>query len=435
MNGIQVKSYLFPDNSKVSLNTLSQVDEIRRFNLSVDPSQVGSYKSLTEKIQLAYGFNEKDEIRTYWQDDENELIGFTSDQELQYAIDVLTAMKMSKPYDNTNKQTCLFKVYVAKKASNTGKGPQCPRMNFQRGHHQGPRTHFGVVCDNCEGQVIGNRYKCLTCVDYDLCEECMGKKVHSEHAMDTIATPIRASFLPPFGGARCQRRNGEKRNGNGGGCRQNNPMEHVMKNMWNLPGSIPLVNNPEQLKSFGENLKKFLDPLGIDVSYYVDNMTKEPEVKKEDMEKKSEQKEDMDVTSADRRDDDIEEVVVSKPLNSVHEGLSDVGKSSDQVASAPEEESLIDLAKSMEEPFKEAISVLSSIGASYEAAAAASTGGGMVDGFSLVQIDKELKIIQAIEQLNAMGYTDDGGWLTRLVSAKQGNINAVLDAITPGPKK
>ena len=44
MNGIQVKSYLLPENSKVSLNI--EVDEIRRFNLDS-----ATYKTLIEKLQ------------------------------------------------------------------------------------------------------------------------------------------------------------------------------------------------------------------------------------------------------------------------------------------------------------------------------------------------------------------------------------------------
>lgn len=52
-------------------------------------------------------------------------------------------------------------------------------------------------------------------------------------------------------------------------------------------------------------------------------------------------------------------------------------------------------------------------------------------GFNLIDIEKEMKLIQCVEQLKSMGYTDDAGWLTRLVIAKEGNINAILDALQP----
>ncbi len=433
MNGIQVKAYLLPDTFKVYTDSVSQVDEIRRFCLALNATKPGSYNTLIDKLQQAFtgALSDRGEVKTYWLDEEEELVGFSSDAELQYAVDIQTAVSASRPYEVKNS---LFKVYVARKPKPEGNG--CKWKNVQRG----PRIHFGVVCDNCEGSIIGNRYKCSVCPDYDLCEECKGKKVHTEHLMNTITSPRHGL------GARCQRRD-EKR------CRQTNPIEHVMKDLWSLPhlaaSNVPLVNNPEQLKNFGENLKKFLDPFGIDVSYYVDNMTKTQEAGKSQhadvAEKKAEEEPVIEKEKDERSeaivvDDEIEEVVVSKPLNSPNEGLEEMqartSKAGEEecVASAPEKP---EYEVAVVEAFDAAISALKSVvAANYESGTDQAVNGSMVDGFSLVEIDKELKIIRAIEQLNAMGYSDDGGWLTRLVAAKNGNINAVLDAITPsGPKK
>lgn len=30
----------------------------------------------------------------------------------------------------------------------------------------------GADCDVCQFQIVGNRYKCLNCSDYDLCDFC-----------------------------------------------------------------------------------------------------------------------------------------------------------------------------------------------------------------------------------------------------------------------
>ena len=41
-------------------------------------------------------------------------------------------------------------------------------------------VHTGVICDNCNANpIVGRRYRCIVCPDYDLCEQCERFVIHS----------------------------------------------------------------------------------------------------------------------------------------------------------------------------------------------------------------------------------------------------------------
>lgn len=55
--------------------------------------------------------------------------------------------------------------------------------------------HVNVICDQCDKDIHGFRYKCMECWDYDLCMECEAKMKHSEHMMLRIPDPKDADLV------------------------------------------------------------------------------------------------------------------------------------------------------------------------------------------------------------------------------------------------
>lgn len=46
------------------------------------------------------------------------------------------------------------------------------------------KIYIGVTCDGCKvNPIMGMRYKCTECHNYDLCGDCKTKGTHSHHSM------------------------------------------------------------------------------------------------------------------------------------------------------------------------------------------------------------------------------------------------------------
>lgn len=73
---------------------------------------------------------------------------------------------------------------------------ECKREHRSQCSQEPPRNmvHPNVICDGCEGPVVGTRFKCSVCPDYDLCSTCEGKGIHKEHNMVMFQSPL----LNPF---------------------------------------------------------------------------------------------------------------------------------------------------------------------------------------------------------------------------------------------
>jgi hypothetical protein len=57
---------------------------------------------------------------------------------------------------------------------------------------------MSINCDLCHQGVIGVRFKCSTCPDYDLCEECIVANDGPGHLFLRLPVPLAVSSLKRF---------------------------------------------------------------------------------------------------------------------------------------------------------------------------------------------------------------------------------------------
>jgi len=74
--------------------------------------------------------------------------------------------------------------------------PESLKREFGFNESQGPQSEVchQAMCDGCNAQIRGIRYKCKSCPDYDLCEKCYdikGVHIPAEHQFEKILRPTR----------------------------------------------------------------------------------------------------------------------------------------------------------------------------------------------------------------------------------------------------
>lgn len=61
----------------------------------------------------------------------------------------------------------------------------------KQSREQNQTTHDRVICDDCGmNPIVGIRYKCIRRYDYDLCEKCEAKQIHSNENFIKIRKPL-----------------------------------------------------------------------------------------------------------------------------------------------------------------------------------------------------------------------------------------------------
>ncbi|XP_076619998.1 refractory to sigma P [Colletes latitarsis] len=153
-------------------NNDNTVKEIRRFDTEVD---VVDFEYVCEKIKHIFPQVRDKDFTLSWLDKDKDKIVIRSNHELTVAIKFMF-------------EDC--KLYVNLRPENQEK-PTCK--------DEEEICYYGmVICDGCNNRVEGFRYKCIECINYDLCSQCEALKLHANHCMIRFPHQIQLSIAQGF---------------------------------------------------------------------------------------------------------------------------------------------------------------------------------------------------------------------------------------------
>jgi hypothetical protein len=143
-----------------------------------------AFDSLNQTLPTLFKSSLPASFSLFFIDESNDLISIGTFEDLEFlAKNFKNPLKLYiKPNDSSNqvplekpkKDPSFEEISEEKKEySNQKPSKEAPK---------GTNVFFGVQCDGCgQKPIFGVRYKCLSCENYDLCEECEAKGLHAHH--------------------------------------------------------------------------------------------------------------------------------------------------------------------------------------------------------------------------------------------------------------
>jgi sequestosome 1 len=346
--------------------------------------------------------NQLKDFTLQYSDEEQERITFSSNDELRSAIAL-------------NKDANTLKVFV------TYHQP-IPRQQQQEDTATNKECHVGVECDGCKGPVIGFRYKCFVCPNYDLCEKCSAAGIHSEHNMIKITKPgsfhhphphhfhgRRHRHTPPFVPNRDFIEQVQAQIPQWLPNRENTAhfRAHMQQHLDSLKTNTQthMQNSKQYLESVGQYLQQALSPFGIDCDYRVDE--KQPTTNQQEEPVSINQQQEEEPLLKDQQEEEL-------------------------LLKDQQEEEPVSIINTIPTPEPSAVPKypdLTQVVNNQEQTASSTTPP--VEQPTKIRTPIEKSIDDCLERMKAMGFIDANGALRDLVRAKQGDINSVLDAINP----
>lgn len=184
-----------------------------------------TYHVLKKEIEMCL-FDERKqprcEIRTFWIDedqDEIEIINqcdydiFMSKRSERQHLQVAATGVATEEVDATTTNQQGAAASSANASTNQSKiPPAAGSYEFA--------VHDNVECDAClMAPIMGFRYKCIQCPNFDLCQNCEAKHIHSEHMMVRMPTNNCPNVVEAYVTGRTSgRRHGKRSKTTSGGC-------------------------------------------------------------------------------------------------------------------------------------------------------------------------------------------------------------------------
>ncbi|MEQ2284591.1 hypothetical protein AMECASPLE_023282 [Ameca splendens] len=391
-----------------------QVKEIRRF--AVDQEVSCSFEYLSKKVSAVFSNLSSSAFNLFYKDEDGDLVAFSSDDELM--------MGLSFVNDGT------FRLFIKEKKEHRRDFPlhAFPPFAFGTPPPHGPphvapppALHPNVTCDGCEGPIMGTRFKCSVCPDYDLCSTCQSQGKHTEHALLPIWHPLQHFF--PRGKwmkrmRHCMWNQHSAQNQTQDQARDQE-QEQAEPTRPAADNSAPSASQAsvDFLKNIGEGVAAMLSPLGIDVDIDVEHEGQRTKV-----------------TPPTQSGDGQGDVKLDGEGGASNEGGTNIEGSTNQESkvSRDSDEEWTHLSPKEVDPSTGELQSLQPEGQGPPQLGSPQQGPtGLREAALYPHLPQEAdpRLVESLASMLSMGFTDEGGWLTHLLQAKNCDIGAALDAI------
>ncbi|KAK9962867.1 hypothetical protein ABG768_006106 [Culter alburnus] len=456
--------------------------EIRRFAVDQDVST--SFEYLKRKVIDVFIGLGNAPFQMHYKDEDGDMIAFSSDDELMMGLALVKDdtfrlfIKQRKEHKRDSSPHgfpgfpgfSFAGPHGASHFSPPGPhhmgpppmGPQGPPHMGPPPHHPPPHPHHppmvhqGVTCDGCDGPVAGTRFKCTVCPDYDLCSSCQGKGLHKEHPFLPIFHPM-ANLFEWFPRGKFWRKmrhcmwannqaqaqaHAQAQNQAQPGPSGDQQNQDASENMREDGATASSQANMEYLKNIGEGVAAMLSPLGIDVDIDVEHEGKRSKVTPTPPASSGPPSARSDSGSVGllSRGSGPGSQATEESISEGAKGQKDQGSDEEwtHLSSKEVDPSTGELQSlRLEQDGADLPTPLSTVSSTSDTQGP--TGLREAALYPHLPQDADPRLVESLSQMLSMGFTDEGGWLTRLLHAKNFDIGSALDTIqyskTPGPKK